>query len=46
MKRPRKNKISRPRVLWQLNPTTRVAKSARTYARSRAKADARKSVEE
>ena len=46
MKRRPKKKVSRPRVLWQLNPTTRVVDSRKRYARPRAKADARKSVEE
>jgi hypothetical protein len=46
MKRRPKKKVSRPRVLWQLNPTTRVVESARKYSRRGAKAEARKSVEE
>jgi hypothetical protein len=46
MIRRRKKKVSRPRVLWQLNPTTRVVESVRTYSRRRAKLAARKSLEE
>ena len=41
---PRKSnqkKIARPRVLWQVNPSTRVKGSARAYSRSRARAENR-----
>jgi hypothetical protein len=42
MKKPKKKKsIARPRVLWQLNPFTRVKESARLYSRRKARKPAR-----
>jgi hypothetical protein len=32
-KAPRKKRVARPRVLWQVNPTTRVEASAKSYRR-------------
>ena len=42
----KKKKIALPRRQWQINPVTRVKPSARTYARSRVKLEARKDLEE
>jgi hypothetical protein len=42
MKAKRKKTVARPRVLWQVNPTTRVVKSANQYRRREAKDDLRK----
>ena len=41
MKKPKK-KIALPRRRWQINPTTRVKESAKTYSRPKSKQESRK----
>ena len=40
-RKSRQKKIARPRVLWQVNPSTRVKESSKVYSRSRRRAENR-----
>ena len=40
-RKSKQKKIARPRVLWQVNPSTRVKGSARVYSRSQSQAEHR-----
>lgn len=44
MKKKRKKTVARPRVLWQVNPTTRVEKTVKSYRRRKAKENLRKNA--
>ena len=46
MKANKKKRVARPRVLWQVNPTTRVVGSAKRYLRRTEKSDIRKTSDE
>jgi hypothetical protein len=43
---PKKKRVARPRVLWQVNPTTQVVHSARRYERTTEKKEIRKTAED
>ena len=42
----KKKRVARPRVLWQVYPTTRVVGSAKRYLRRTEKSDIRKTSDE